>query len=554
MKRWIILAAIVALGLGAIFVSERRKVDVPPGPAAMLYLVADTEQELTRMPVRFTRMTDQGEVAIGNEMAKGYNWTDGRERTPEDAEVERYLNQVGARLAPQAHRKLPYKFHYIHDLGFINAFALPGGHVYVGAGLLSLMDSEDELASVIGHEIEHIDHYHCAERVQQEQALRKLPLGGLVAIPVQVFEAGYSKDQELEADREGTRLAVGAGYSANGAIRMFETFQRLYQQVQNRSRTPEEELSQVAWETLQGYFRSHPLPSERIEQINRMIASEHWPVKPERDLTVAYVFWTEKAQAALQAHRYKDAEQLAQRSLNTRPDQVAAIVTLARAQFAQAKFGPSAASFRKAADANFQYAEDYAQALAAANPRQAASEFHSWSESKGNPPIDLVVTNAGLQLLAGNPEPARLVQSQITDPELRARLGWWYYRAGDFSTAENLLQSALQERPGNAAIRIRLTWTQIDLMRLSDALDTVNTVYEEGTTTPERGMAKAVAEWLAQQPDQALTDYETALNAEPEWGDPQWVRALYSEKSASAVQNMHDEQEKRRRAHSSLPR
>ena len=118
----------------------------------------------------------------------------------------------------------------------INAFALPGGHVYVGAGLLALMDSEDELAAVIGHEIEHIDHYHCAERVQQEQALRKIPLGGLVALPIELFEAGYSKDQELEADREGTRLAVQAGYSANGAIRMFETFERLTQGISSARR------------------------------------------------------------------------------------------------------------------------------------------------------------------------------------------------------------------------------------------------------------------------------------------------------------------------------
>ena len=124
------------------------------------------------------------------------------------------MTRVGRSWPRDAHRKLPYKFHYIPDPIFINAFALPGGHVYVGAGLLELMDSEDELAAVLGHEIEHIDHYHCAERVQREQALRKIPLGGLVALPVEVFEAGYSKDQELEADREGTRLAVEAGYSA----------------------------------------------------------------------------------------------------------------------------------------------------------------------------------------------------------------------------------------------------------------------------------------------------------------------------------------------------
>jgi len=257
MTRWIALTGVVLLGLAAVFMTEHRKVDVPPGPAALLYLIADTEQELTRMPVRFTRMSDEEEIRIGNETARAYGFP--RDKQDRDtAEVERYLGQVGSRIAAHAHRKLPYKFHYVPGRYFINAFAVPGGHVYVGEGLLALMDSEDELAAVIGHEIEHIDHYHCAERVQQEQALRKIPLGELVALPVEIFEAGYSKDQELEADREGTRLSVQAGYSPNGAIRMFETFQRLYQEYQARAKTPQEECHEshlTRWADISAHTR-----------------------------------------------------------------------------------------------------------------------------------------------------------------------------------------------------------------------------------------------------------------------------------------------------------
>src|SRR5438309_10241930 len=106
----------------------------------------------------------------------------------------------------------------------VNAFALPGGHVFVGGGLLRFMDTEDQLAAVLGHEVEHIDHYHCAERVQVEARLRGIPLSGLIDLPIKFFQQGYTKEQELEADREGTTLAVMAGYSAEGAIRMFETF------------------------------------------------------------------------------------------------------------------------------------------------------------------------------------------------------------------------------------------------------------------------------------------------------------------------------------------
>ena len=224
-----------------------------------------------------TRLSDQEEIDIGNELART-NWylQSSADRTLEQKQQDKLVQdnvyRVGAKVAARAHRKLPYKFHYIPNMDFVNAFALPGGHVYIGAGLVALMDSEDELAAVLGHEIEHIDHYHCIEREQMEQRLRKIPLGNLVGIPLSIFEAGYSKDQELEADREGTQLAVWAGYSPLGAVRMFETFDRLYQEYVKRAKSPQEELSQVAIQTIEGYFRSHPLPSERIEQIRKLIA------------------------------------------------------------------------------------------------------------------------------------------------------------------------------------------------------------------------------------------------------------------------------------------
>lgn len=552
MKHWIALAGIVALGAGAIFVSERRKVEVPPGPAAVLYLVADTEQELTRMPMRFTRISDEEEIAIGNSLARSYSWSSNSDKPAEVKEVESYLAQVGARLAPHAHRKLPYQFHYIADEGFINAFALPGGHVFVGEGLLALMDSEDQLAAVLGHEIEHIDHYHSAERVQQEQALRKIPLGGLIGIPVEVFEAGYSKDQELEADREGTRLAVEAGYSASGAIRMFETFERLYQQAQAPAKTPEEELSHVALETLEGYFRSHPLPAERIDEINRLIASEHWELKPERDLEVAYIFWTAKANAALESHRYQRAEQLAARSLKIRAQQPQALEALARAQFAQAEFASSAESYRKLLEldpSDPKIVSRFAMALGAHDRREAAGEFRQWADSaKRAPSSELRVPAAGLQLLAGNSEPARQLRYELlTEADRMGELGWWYYLAGDLPSAGSLLDSAVERRPGDPVLRVRLAWTEIEAMRLSDALETLNTANGEGSPVPERTMARAVAEWLGQQPDQALRDFQTALDGQPEWGNSSWVEALYSPKVASSVAQMQAERERRRK-------
>jgi predicted Zn-dependent protease len=139
------------------------------------------------------------------------------------------------------------------------------------------MTNEDELACVLGHEIEHIDHYHAAERIQIEAQLKKFDLdavAALVQIPLELWQAGYSKEQELEADREGLLLATAAGYSPQGAVSLFDHWAELHSEYVIHASTPVDELSQVAIEGLQGYFRSHPLPEERLEQAKKVIAEE----------------------------------------------------------------------------------------------------------------------------------------------------------------------------------------------------------------------------------------------------------------------------------------
>ncbi len=556
MKHWIAFAGLVLLGVASVVVCERRNVDVPATPAALLYLVADTEQELTRMPVRFTRMSDAEEIRIGNELARIYARGEERENAPEVAIVGHYLTRVGEQVARDAHRRLPYKFHYLPNPYLINAFALPGGHVYVGGGLLELMDSEDELAAVVGHEIEHIDHYDCAERVQREQALRRLPLGGLVALPIAVFEAAYSKDQELQADRDGTRLAVEAGYSANGAIRMFETFGRLHKEYEGRAKTPQEELSRVAQQTLEGYFRSHPLPSERIAQVQKLIASEGWTARPERDLAVAYIFWTARARKALDARQYAQAEQLATQSLRLRPDQPRAFQVLALAQFAQADFSGAAEAYRKILEINNashpEIIAAYAQTLAAADRRTAASEFQRWANSvKGETPRQVDVSAAGLALLAGDPAGASRLEAELKQssdvqaPLWIGELAWWHYLAGDYQKSVELLSEAQQVRPGDVRLGFQLAWAMIEVRRYGDALQTLESAVYEPHIQPERAMARAVARWQAQQHDQALLDFNNALSGQPEWGNSSWVKALYSPLVAQSIQEMQVERERR---------
>jgi predicted Zn-dependent protease len=102
-----------------------------------------------------------------------------------------------------------------------------------------------------------------------------------------VFTAGYSKQQELEADRYGTALATEAGYSPLGLIELLDEFERLERQADGEfapPASPGDEAAQVSLQTLEGYFQSHPPAAERKAQIESLIKSEHWPLPPLRPL------------------------------------------------------------------------------------------------------------------------------------------------------------------------------------------------------------------------------------------------------------------------------
>jgi len=289
MKRWMFLAAIVAMCAVALLLAERQKAQTRIGPQTVLGLIADTEHEMSRVPARLTRISDEQEILIGDQMAQRYlDQLESAGITSDDRMVQAYVERVGRRVSFFAHRKLSYRFHYIPDSNVINAFSLPGGHVFIGRGMLNLMTTEDELASVLGHEIEHIDLYHCVERVQLQAHLRKLhmeDINDLVSIPIDLFKSGYNKDQELDADRAGTRLVMQASYSPEGAISMFRKFGKLCQEQESQTAsTPEEGISQLAWETLKGYFQSHPPAQERIEQIEKLERESKLPPTPQKQL------------------------------------------------------------------------------------------------------------------------------------------------------------------------------------------------------------------------------------------------------------------------------
>jgi len=558
MKHWTALIVIALLSLGAIYWAEHKKVDVQASPEAMMYFIADSERELTRLPIAMTKLSDEEEIRIGDEMAAHYaQWRRPGQETPEERETREYIEQVGGRVAGHANRKLPYKFHYISEPYFVNAFALPGGHVFIGQGLINLMDSEDELANVLGHEVEHVDLNHCVERVQIEARMRHLNLGivgALANIPIQVFEAGYSKEQELAADREGTKLAVSARYSPEGAVRMFETFEKFEPGHRRKPGSPEEEITTVSLSSLTEYFRSHPPSAMRAEQIRRLIADENWPVVKETDLKIAYLRFKALAEAAFEQRKYKEAVEYAKRSRELHPRQSDLVRLMGRSQFMLGDFIASAESYRTLlVEYPSMGPEDqraFADALAATHSNTAATQFSDFAQHftprSEWMALSVRVDEAGLFLMAGNSRPSEGLDRELIaldkpfTGDLVARLAWWYYRAGRPERSTQLCEQAIQLRPQEGRFRVQRAWPEIDLRHYDSALAGLGSYGGDA----EMHAIRAVGQWLAENHESALSEYGS-ISSDPAWSNRHWVEGNYSPTVVSALEEMRQERDRR---------
>lgn len=169
-------------------------------------------------------LTYQLESRIGRSLAEKLAKSAGIKATPQTVKIEAYLQRVGDRVAAKEPRHLRYHFRFDPDPSYKSAFALPGGEIFVGAGILAFLDSEDQLAAVLGHEIEHVALNHCRNRLEKVMNEQHLSLRQSSKLKAESFFEGYGHDGELLADREGVKLAVAAGYSPNGAVRLLELF------------------------------------------------------------------------------------------------------------------------------------------------------------------------------------------------------------------------------------------------------------------------------------------------------------------------------------------
>ena len=212
-------------------------------------------------------LSTEDEIRAGNALVASFQKENGVAESPESKSIEEYLQAVGDKVAHNATRKLPYRFHLDPNPAFRSAVGYPGGEIIVGGGVLALMQHEDELAVVLGHEIAHADLKQCAQRVIASMQKDHLTPDQFQKLSIEDFGKPYGKDGELAADYEGLKLAVAAGYSSHGAIELFETYQFLFRDAKLPPR------------------KDAPSFDERVQQVRNEISSQGWDEsKPEKAL------------------------------------------------------------------------------------------------------------------------------------------------------------------------------------------------------------------------------------------------------------------------------
>ena len=213
-------------------------------------------------------ISTQQEVQLGQQYATEIN-----RQLPivQNSRIHGYINQLGESIARRVDpRGLDYTFYVVNAKG-VNAFAVPGGYIYVNRGLIERAANESELAGVLAHEIAHVVERHSVEQLQKAQnanlmasvlygVLLQRPPSGVEQVGIQVggsaIFAGYSRDAERESDVEGVKYLVATGIDPRGMPSFFHKL------MEERQRSPS---------TVEQWFSTHPLTEERIQLVEQQI-------------------------------------------------------------------------------------------------------------------------------------------------------------------------------------------------------------------------------------------------------------------------------------------
>jgi predicted Zn-dependent protease len=225
--------------------------------------------------VQRVSLTPQQEIALGVQSAPQMAAQFGGEIS--DPGLRQYVQGVGATIVQRSDAsRSPYQFqfHVLADPKTLNAFALPGGQIFVTWGLLSKLSNEGQLAGVLSHEVFHVVGRHSAEQMAKQglsQSLvnavtvasadpdspgRTMQNAAIAQAVAQMVSLRYGREDELEADRQGVQYMRQAGYDPRGMVQMMEVLERA-----GGSRQPE-------------FFSSHPSPEHRLAILQKLAAEQ----------------------------------------------------------------------------------------------------------------------------------------------------------------------------------------------------------------------------------------------------------------------------------------
>jgi predicted Zn-dependent protease len=192
---------------------------------------------------------------------------------PEKDPLALYVDRIGQRVAATSDRpELFYRF-YVVDNATINAFALPGGYIFIHRGLINHMNNEAELAAVLGHEIGHVTARHSVQQISKARAYQmgmaitsifvSIPRGAgmLTNLMATAIIRGYGREAELQADELSIRYLTRAGYDPNATIGILKTLKRLDALDSREKKDAGEKV-----EKYHGAFSSHPETEKRIKE------------------------------------------------------------------------------------------------------------------------------------------------------------------------------------------------------------------------------------------------------------------------------------------------
>ncbi len=246
------------------------------------YFTSVSENPITGEKQR-VQLSPQQEIIIGQQSAPKMAAQHGNlypDRTLQD-----YVDQVGNQVVQSSAAKnspYPFDFHLLRDTQTVNAFALPGGQVFITAALLSRLNSEAQLAGVLGHEVGHVIGRHGAEHLAKQQlggalvnavgiAASDNPGSGRQAAVLaqavnQMVNLKYGREDELESDRLGFRFMTEAGYNPKGILELMKILDSARGGAGGQ---PE-------------FMSTHPNPGNRIEQLTSIINQEYPQGIPSR--------------------------------------------------------------------------------------------------------------------------------------------------------------------------------------------------------------------------------------------------------------------------------